>query len=589
MCGIAGLMTPDGASAEPAILDAMAAALAHRGPDGGGRHVAGNLGMVHTRLAIIDLESGDQPLYGDGGLALVANGEIYNYVELRDSLSGVAFATGSDCETPLPLYRRHELDYADHLRGMYAIALHDPARGRLVLSRDPFGIKPLYYAETGKGLAFASEPQALIAAGLVSAAEHAAARDELLQLQFSTGRETPLAGVMRVLPGETLVVEGGRIVARRRQSALPEGPPEEIEEGPALERLDTALEDSVRLHQRADVPYGMFLSGGIDSSALLAMMARVNETPVRAFTVGFPGSAAADERDHARHLAKLTGAEHVEVEFSEDDFWGLLPRLASAMDDPAADYAVLPTYKLAHSAAGEGLKVVLSGEGGDELLAGYGRYRSVLRPFWLGGRVMRARGIFDGLGVFNREPGGWRDGIAAAEIHAQDGSRSKLQTAQATDCADWLPNDLLAKLDRCLMHHGVEGRTPFLDREVAHAVFRLPDSLKIRKGLGKWILRRWLDQHLPEAKPFARKRGFTVPVGEWIAREGARLGPLVAQQQGVAALCDKSAVTALFARAGRKRAGHAAWTLLFYALWHRAHIQGLPPQGGVFESLGAKG
>ncbi len=588
MCGIAGLMTPDGASAEPAILDAMAAALAHRGPDGGGRHVAGDVGMVHTRLAIIDLDSGDQPLYGDGGLALVANAEIYNYVELRDSLSGVAFVTGSDCETPLPLYRRHDLDYADHLRGMYAIALHDPARGRLVLSRDPFGIKPLYYAETGKGLAFASEPQALIAAGLVSAAEHAGARDELLQLQFSTGRETPLAGVMRVLPGETLVVEGGRIVARRRQDALPEGPPEEMEEGPALKRLDAALEDSVRLHQRADVPYGMFLSGGIDSSALLAMMARVNETPVRAFTVGFPASAAADERGHARHLAKLTGAEHVEVEFSEADFWNLLPRLASVMDDPAADYAILPTYKLAECAAGEGLKVVLSGEGGDELLAGYGRYRSVLRPFWLGGQVMRARGIFDGLGVLKRESGGWRDGIATAEIHARDGSRSKLQAAQATDCTDWLPNDLLTKLDRCLMHHGVEGRTPFLDREVAHATFRLPDSLKIRKGLGKWILRRWLAEHLPEAKPFSRKRGFTVPVGEWISREGARLGPLVAEQQGVAARCDKGAVTALFSRAGRKRAGHAAWTLLFYALWHCAHIQGLPPGGDVFETLGAK-
>jgi asparagine synthase (glutamine-hydrolysing) len=231
---------------------------------------------------------------------------------------------------------------------------------------------------------------------------------------------------------------------------------------------------------------------------------------------------------------------------------------------------------------------VLSGEGGDELLAGYGRYRSVLRPFWLGGRVMRPRGIFDGLGVLKREPRDWRDGIAAAEIHARDRSRSKLQTAQATDCAAWLPNDLLTKLDRCLMHHGVEGRTPFLDREVARAVFRLPDSLKIRKGLGKWILRRWLEEHLPEADPFSRKRGFTVPVGEWIAGQGAQLGPLVAEQEGVAALCGRGAVTALFTGAARKRQGQAAWTLLFYALWHRAHIQGLPPQGGILESLSAR-
>jgi asparagine synthase (glutamine-hydrolysing) len=319
------------------------------------------------------------------------------------------------------------------------------------------------------------------------------------------------------------------------------------------------------------------------------MMARVNETPVRAFTVGFPGSGAVDERDHARHLAKLTGAEHVEVEFTEDDFWELLPRLALVMDDPVADYAVLPTYKLAECAAAQGLKVVLSGEGGDELFAGYGRYRSALRPLWFGGRAMRARGIFDGLDVFKQESGSWRDGIAAAEIRARDGSHSKLQAAQATDCADWLPNDLLTKLDRCLMHHGVEGRTPFLDREVAYAGFRLPDSLKLRKGLGKRILRCWLAEHLPEAKPFSRKRGFTVPVGEWVYAQGSRLGPLVAEQEGVAALCNKGAVTALFTRATHKRSRKAAWTLLFYALWHRANIRGLLPVGDVFETLGAKG
>jgi asparagine synthase (glutamine-hydrolysing) len=195
---------------------------------------------------------------------------------------------------------------------------------------------------------------------------------------------------------------------------------------------------------------------------------------------------------------------------------------------------------------------------------------------------------FDGLGILKQEPRSWRDGIAAAEIRARDRSHSKLQAAQATDCADWLPNDLLTKLDRCLMHHGVEGRTPFLDREVAYAGFRLPDSLKLREGLGKRILRLWLAEHLPEAKPFSRKRGFTVPVGEWVYAQGSRLGPLVAEQDGVAALCDKGAVTALFTRATHKHSRQAAWTLLFYALWHRANIQGLPPVGNVFETLGAK-
>ncbi len=187
------------------------------------------------------------------------------------------------------------------------------------------------------------------------------------------------------------------------------------------------------------------------------------------------------------------------------------------MDDPAADYAILPTYKLAATARAAGLKVMLSGEGGDELFAGYGRYRSVLRPWWAGGRLPRRRGNLDGLGVLRDDLTGWRDGIAAAEAREARRERSRLQIAQAVDCADWLPNDLLGKLDRCLMAHGVEGRTPFLDPAVAALAFRLPDALKIKNRKGKWLLRRWVAEHVPEAMPFARKQGFTVPVGEWIA------------------------------------------------------------------------
>ena len=183
------------------------------------------------------------------------------------------------------------------------------------------------------------------------------------------------------------------------------------------------------------------------------------------------------------------------------------------MDDPAADYAVLPTYKLAAIAREAGIKVILSGEGGDELFAGYGRYRSLMRPWWLGGKRPRRHGIFDKLGVLRGDLAGWRDGIAAAEVNAAGHGRTRLQAAQAVDCADWLPNDLLGKLDRCLMAHGVEGRTPFLDPLVADFAFRLPDDLKLRRGLGKWLLRQWLAQHVPAAAPFARKRGFTVPVG----------------------------------------------------------------------------
>ena len=583
MCGIAGLMTGDGRAPDGDVLRRLEAALLHRGPDGVGHYAAGDVAFVQTRLAIIDLKTGDQPLHGPDGLALIANAEIYNHVELRAASPEYNYRTGSDCEPPLHLYRRHGLDFPQHLRGMYAIALHDPAERRLVLARDPFGIKPLYYAETKQGFAFASEPHALIEAGLVAPRVNRMRALEMLQLQFTTGRSGVLDGIERVLPGETIVVSGGKVVERRRLPALPAGGVEACDEDEALARLDAAFEDSVNVHQRSDVPYGMFLSGGVDSSAVLAMMARLNDRPVRAFTVGFPGTEARDERAHARAVAQAVGAEHVEVAFSEKDFWRMLPEVAGAMDDPAADYAILPTYLLAQEAR-RSVTVVLSGEGGDELFAGYGRYRSTMRPWWIGGRAMRARGIFEGLEVLRDDGPGWRDGIAAAEATASKDGRTRLQAAQAVDCADWLPNDLLTKLDRCLMANAVEGRTPFLDPVMAQAAFPLPDRLKVRDGMGKFILRRWLEKKLPAAEPFSKKRGFTVPVGEWIAARRLDAGPLVARQPGVAELCRPGAVETLF-RAEGKRAGFACWTLLFYALWHRRHVLGLKPAGDALETL----
>ena len=583
MCGIAGIMTADGSAPDAVALEAMKNALLHRGPDGDAVWTSGDTGLVHTRLAIIDLETGDQPLFGPGGTALVANGEIYNYIELRDELSEVDFTTNSDCEPVLHYYRTYGPGFAEWLRGMYALALYDPQERRLVLSRDPFGIKPLYYAQAENGIAFASEAQALLAAGFGRRELRDRPIGELLQLQFTTGAHTPFDGIQRVLPGETIVIAGGRIIDRRHRAALPEGGPQRMSEATALEALEVALTDSVDVHQRADVPYAMFLSGGIDSSAILALMARLNDRPVYAYTAGFPGTDAADERAHARSVAQSFGAQHVEVTFEASDFWSMLPAIAAAMDEPVADYAILPTWKLAQVASKDH-KVILSGEGGDEIFGGYGRYRSLMRPWWMGGRGMRRRGILDGLGVLRRDDPAWRDGIAAAEAVMRTGGRSRLQVAQAVDCADWLPNDLLTKLDRCLMAHGVEGRTPFLDPAVANAAFRLPDALKVKGGLGKWILRKWLDDVAPAAQAFSKKKGFTVPVGEWIAAEGDRIGPLVAAQAGVAERCRPEAVIALF-QVPCKRERFAAWTLLFFALWHQHHILGISNEGDAFDAL----
>ena len=585
MCGIAGLvMAPGSPPPNPATLAALAQALAHRGPDGAGHATVGRTALVQTRLAIIDVAGGDQPLYA-GPAALVANGEVYNYRELRAGLPDTRFATDSDCEPPLHLWLRDGAGYAAQLRGMFAIAIHERAQRSVTLTRDPFGIKPLYIAGIDGGLAFASEPQALLAAGLVRRTLRPAAREELLQMQFTSGAETIFQGIQRVLPGETLRVADGHILDRTRNPALPDGGPEAITEDAALARLDRALEESIDLHQRSDVPYGMFLSGGVDSAAVLAVMARLNSSPVLAYTAGFDAPGAADEREHAAAVAQAAGAHHETLEITEAMVWRHLPEIVAAMDDPAADYAIIPSWFLARRAR-QDVKVVLCGEGGDEVFAGYGRYRSAMRPWWQGGRIMRGRGTFDKLEVLRTRPQGWRDGLAAAEAGAARPGRTRLAVAQATDVADWLPHDLLLKLDRCLMAHGVEGRTPLLDPAVTAAGFRLPDGLKVRNGRGKWLLRQWLAQHMPAARPFAAKQGFTVPVGAWIAAQGARLGPMVAAQPGVAEIAAPGPVAALFRAAGSGRhEGFAAWTLLFYALWHRTHILGRAPAGDVFETL----
>ncbi len=592
MCGIAGIMSTDGRAPADTVLDGMLAALRHRGPDGDGRHVKSGVALLQTRLAIIDLATGDQPLFAasaEGGpddLALVANGEIYNYVELRQRMQGTPFRTGSDCETPLYLYAEHGMEFGEQLRGMYAIAIHDMRDNSLVLARDPFGIKPLYYGVAEDGFVFASEPAVLIAAGVARPNINAKKRDELLALQFTTGAETPFTGIYRVLPGETMVVREGRIAERLTLSALPPGGGRGLSGEAALAEFDRVISDAVNVHQRSDVPYGMFLSGGIDSTALLAVMRRLNPTPVRAFTAGFPGTGAADERAQARSVAEAVGAEHHEIEVTEADFWRELPAIAAAMDDPAADYAIVPTYLLARAARDAGLKVVLSGEGGDELFGGYGRYRRVRRPALFGGRPMRSASILAGLGVLRVEPTDWRAGIERAEADAAGWGRSALQRAQAVDCADWLPNDLLNKLDRCLMAHGVEGRVPFLDPMVAGFAFSLPDRMKVRHGVGKWLLRKWLETALPAARAFANKQGFTVPVEDWIASAGGRIGALVAAQPGIQEICDPAAVQALFAEGGKK-AGKAQWTLLFYALWHNRHMLGRPADGAVEDVLAA--
>ena len=585
MCGIAGIVMRNGSAPDSAVLDRLESALFHRGPDMSGRYIDGGCALLSTRLAIIGVETGRQPLTGPSKTVLVANGEIYNDPELRAEMPEANFRTGSDCESPVHLYAKLGLGYAERLRGMYAIAIYDPERARLALSRDPFGIKPLYYVETPAYFAFASEIQALLKAGLARPAVTPARRTELMQLKFTTGAETIVPGVQRVLPGETLAIEQGRVIERLHRQPLPDFSPLRIGRRTALEQLDSILADSVAVHLRSEVPYGLFLSGGIDSSALLALMQRLSSQPVQALSIGYADTPDADESREAERIAGLVGADFERIEMGADDFWASAPRIAAAIDDPTTDAAVVPTYMLGQAARRAGLKVTLCGEGADELFGGYSRYRRGRAPWRWMQRKVRSRGVFDTFEPMRRALGDWRTGLDQAEARGISRQWSPLQALQALDCQEWLSNDLLGKLDRSLMAHGVEGRTPFVDPVVAEFAFRLPDRLKIGPRLGKVLLRDWLHRTLPGAQAYARKRGFNPPIGGWMAARVQELATLVRVQPGIAEMAPADAVNGVFANPSEH--AQAAWSLLFYALWHSHHILGLSCDGSISDVLAA--
>uniref|UniRef100_UPI00374DED89 asparagine synthetase B family protein n=1 Tax=Phenylobacterium sp. TaxID=1871053 RepID=UPI00374DED89 len=294
--------------------------------------------------------------------------------------------------------------------------------------------------------------------------------------------------------------------------------------------------------------------------------------PVTAYTCGFDAAGAKDERAQAERVAKALNLDWRETEFGEADFWRILPEVAWALDDPTADYATLPTYKLAEAAKGS-LTVVLTGEGGDELFGGYGRYRRALRPSWLGGRPAEPRPA-EKWGADAAALGRWR-----AEAQAPPGL-TPLQQAQWADVATWLPNDLLLKLDRCLMAHGLEGRTPFLDPAVAAFAFPLPDKFKVQGRYGKWLLRKWLEKACPAADPWARKQGFTVPVEAWIAPRAADIAARLGDVEAIRRIRPEAA--AAFTQGGPG----VRWPLLFYAVWSRIHAEGASPAEALASMVG---
>jgi asparagine synthase (glutamine-hydrolysing) len=619
VCGICGIAEASGA-ADPARLAAMSATLVHRGPDSEGSYLDGPVGLAARRLSIIDLETGDQPIANeDGSVHVVQNGEIYNYRELRTELerAGHRFRTRSDTEVLVHLYEEEGERFATRLRGMFAVALWDGRSRRLVLARDRFGIKPLYYRAHEGDLEFASELRALPRGEVDLAALECFLAFNSIPAPFSIFR-----GTRKLPPGHVLVWEGR--TSRLERFARPSPARVEAlrtEEEPFLaEELRGRLRDSVRAHLVSDVPVGVLLSGGVDSGALAALAAQESREPLRTFSIGFEESSF-DELADARQVADRYDTVHRELVLRPHAAL-LLPALAEAFDEPFADSSALPTYLVSQLAA-QDVKVALSGEGGDELFGGYYTYVADRLAERVGGLARLARPLVEILPSSSRRTSfdyrakrfvraahltplerhhGWKEIFSPDARAALTGSTSGfdpldlyrerfaetdgvelLARLQDIDLGVYLVDDLLVKTDRASMAHSLEARVPFLDTLVAGFALQLPDRLKVRGLAKKVLLRRAVEPLLPRSVVHGRKRGFSIPAAAWLrgelepfARE--TLAPDTLSRQGFFEPC---AVRRLLDDhvAGREDLSRQLWGLLAFTLWHERHVERTP--GGV--------
>lgn len=554
MCGICGSIALDGAAVDPGDVDAMLAAMVHRGPDAKGAFRAQGVIAGIRRLAVIDVEGGDQPIANeDGTIRVVFNGEIYNHRELRDELEsrGHVFRTRSDTEVLVHLWEEHGADFVRRLNGMFAFCIHDARTGEIVLGRDRLGIKPLYWATAGGILAFASETAVLLRHGAVRGDLAPGALAEMFILQYPAGDATAYRGIRKLLPGHLLRIRNGEI-EERRWWTLPENGPDQPGDDPAGHLRDL-LESSVRYRRIADVPLGVFLSGGLDSTAVTAVLAGMSDRPVRSFSVGFSDARAFDEREHARVVSRRFETEHRELVLSARDIAGELPGLIEHLDEPVLDPAMIPTWLLSRFARRE-VTVVLTGEGADELFAGYRRYRFQRRFGALGklpgigaaasvGRRVsprsRAEQAIDAIaerdparshvrwsaivprsvaaGLFGAETVEPRMEAVADRIRPWfENASTRLEGSLRADQAEWLPHNLLAKVDRASMACSLEARVPFLDHRIVEWAAGLPEEWKIRDGEGKRVVREAFRDRVPETIVARPKRGFDLPLADWI-------------------------------------------------------------------------
>ena len=629
MCGIFGVLHFDGSPVDGATLKAMAQLVVHRGPDDHGFHLAGACGIGMRRLSIIDLAGGHQPLVNaDGSLALVCNGEIYNFRAVRRDLEalGHRFATGSDSEVLLHGYAQWGDEVVQRLNGMYGFALWDARRRRLLVGRDRLGVKPLYVYRDARRLAFASEVKALLALPGLSADIDPAGLHSYLNLGYVAAPASLFKGITKLPPATLLSVEG-RHVTESRYWRLPQDTEEQASESEWVERIRSRLDEAVRMQMVSDVPIGAFLSGGVDSSSVVALMAAHSDRPIRTYSIGFQGTSADayyNELPYARRVAGLFRTEHREI-LVRPDAAALLPRLVWHLDEPISDSAFITTYLVSEFARRD-VTVILSGVGGDELFGGYRRY--------LGEHYQ---------GYFERLPGWMRRGAAAAGRRLPSDRHSRLldlsrlakgflQSAElpfeeryrayvevfppaeaaklvratgaqsdpmaqafreatgddplnrmlAVDAQTQLPDDLLMLTDKMSMAASLECRVPLLDHELVELAARMPQSVKIRGGRLKHAMKEAVSDLLPADILERSKRGFGTPMGAWL-RNG--LAPLMHELLSDASieargLLDPAPVRELIAQhqASRIDGTDRLTALMNLEIWARLYLDRRTPQ-----------
>ncbi len=627
MCGINGIAfsTRSRRQVSADVLTLMRDILHHRGPDDGGIFIDGNIGLGHRRLSIVDVAHGAQPMTL-GDCTIVYNGEVYNHADYREKLEsrGHAFENRSDTETILHLYAEYGRDCVEHMRGMFAFAIWDKSKRELFVARDRFGVKPLYYLHDAEGnLLFASEIKSLLEAGAVKPEINFNALPDQFANHGTSGDETLFAGVKRLLPGHTLVWKDGRVDIREFWDLSFEPKHAPASDAEYIDEWREMFRKSVELRLMADVPLGMFLSGGIDSSSIAAMMSTMVSEPIKTFSVGFH-EREANELEYARLVAERFGTDHHEITITPQQFFDALPNLVWHEDEPIGFIASVPLYFVSKLAQ-QHVKVVLTGEGSDETLAGYGRYAKALQLLNYGEKYTEltpgflrnaVRGgvatlpnslsrklsrtfltresdienlFFDNFGVF---PRAMQKELFTRETRERIENTNPyllqnqwLTKCDADDVLDKLLyvdtktylHELLMKQDQMSMAASIESRVPFLDHKLVEFTARMPREMKLRGGTTKWILREAMKGILPAEILDRPKMGFPVPVGNWFRHEFKHIVDeyVLGERAMDRGIFEARFVRELVAKHGRgENHDERIWALVNFEIWQRRFIDG---------------